>query len=239
MKRLFCAALTLLLLLTACGEAPTEAPGTEASSEAGTEATTAPTIAPEDMPIINWSGTQFTSGLTKRGQVMTDAAPVDSNSFSLCGKTYAMPIRISDLIADGWKCSAGDSIKFEAKTRTQLIGYTLTAPDGSRLDAKAIYNDSEEALPMSQTLLVSFWIHDDKVKDTTQLVIPGGICPASTAADVVTVFGRPDSTSVFREHNNGEDTLYYGHPGDLPLEYQFSFDKNGQLYNIDVEYVVE
>lgn len=231
MKRLICATLTLLLLLTACGGAPAET--------TGTEATTAPTVAPEDMPIINWSGTQFTPPLTRHGQVAEDAAPVDSSTFSLCGKTYTMPIRISDLIADGWKSSASDTIKFKAKTRTQLIGYTLTAPDGSQLDAKAIYNDSDQDLPMDQTLLVSFWINDQKVKDGSKLVIPGGICPDSTAADVVTLYGRPDATSLFREHNNGENTLYYGYPGDLPLEYQFSFDKYGRLYNIDVEYVVD
>lgn len=230
MKRLILVTLALLLLLTACG--------TEPAGTTGTEATTAPTLAPEDLPIINWSGTQFSPPLTQRGTVAEDAAPVDSARFSLCGKTYTMPIRISDLIADGWESSASDTLRFKAKTRTQLIGYTLTAPDGSKIDALAIYNDSDEPLPMEQTLLVSFWINDQKVKDGTKLVLPGGICPDSTAADVVSVFGHPDIASPFREHNNGDDTLYYGYPGDLPLEYQFSFDEYGRLYNIDVEYII-
>ena len=226
MKKIFSITLALMLLLTACGAEPT-----------ATESTTAPTEG--EAPIVNHSGKTFSCDLTAHGTVAADPAPVDSNSFTLCGKTYTMPIPVSQLIADGWKQGSGGSMTFTPGQKMTMIGYYLTAPDGSKIDLLAVYNDTDQTQTLEGTVIVSLRLHDNNVKSPTQLTIPGGICLASTAADVLEAFGRPDSTSLFKEYNNGEDVLFYGWPGDLPLEYQFNFTENGQLYNIDVEYVID
>lgn len=224
MKRILCTILALLLLLTACGSQP----------PVSTEGTTT-----GDDSIVNHSGKVFSCDLSVHGTVAADPAPVDSNSFTLFGKTYPMPIPVSALIADGWKQGSGGSMTFQPDQRMQMVGYYMTAPDGSKIDLLAVYNDTDQPQTLDGTVIVSLRIHDNNVKSPTQLTIPGGICLASTAADVLEAFGRPDSTSLFKKYNNGEDVLYYGFPGDQKLEYQFNFTENGQLYNIDVEYTVE
>lgn len=222
MKKLLCITLALMLLLTACGTEPND----ETTAPAG------------DGPIINHSGKEFSCDLTVHGSVAAVPVPVDSNSFTLYGKTYAMPIPVSELLADDWRLGSSGSMTFQPDQRMQMVGYYMTAPDGSRIDLLAVYNDTDQPQTLEGTVIVSLRLHDNDIKSPIQVTIPGGICLASTAADVLDAFGRPDSTSIFKKYNNGEDVLYYGHPGDLPLEYQFYFTENGQLYNIDVEYTI-
>lgn len=190
--------------------------------------------------ITNEDGEEFTVDTTATGEIKNDAEPISSNKISLGDKTYAFPMKMSELMADGWSLSEGYEYEneFEPNTTTNLISYNLKSSDGTEIMLDQVRNDSTTVKGIEDCVLTGFHIDEYYFSENFDFVLPGGITKDSTAADVLSVFGDPNKTSDFKGYSyNLDDQLTYDQHSVSNICYSFTFYEDGTLSGIYIDYV--
>lgn len=179
--------------------------------------------------IVNKDGKEFVPALTQSGT--TGKIALDSKSFELCGKTYELPIKISDLLNDGWEFSTQFKNEFKPKIKTSLVSFTLKNADGAIIDFHELYNDTDEVQKIEDCWLTGIGFNNlDSSASKLDIMIPGGISKTCTAGDVVAKFGDPNNSELFTEYSyNLEKQLSYNNHKDSGMSFSFTFDESGAI----------
>lgn len=190
--------------------------------------------------IVNKDGQAFIPDLSISG--ITEKAPLNSKEVKLSGKTYTMPIKISDLIADGWELSAGSfKNEFKPKTKTSLVSFAMKNSEGAFVDLIEAYNDTDSVQKLEDCLLTGFSISNlDSDSSKADFVFPGGIVKGSTAADVVSVYGDPNNSEFFTEYSyNLDKQLSYNVHKESKMSFSYVCNDDGLVryakVHVDVE----
>lgn len=179
--------------------------------------------------IVNKDGITFIPDTTRKGSVAQKE--LNSPEVELCGKAYTLPIRISDLINDGWEIGiSGFKNEFQPRSKTSLISFTMKK-DGAILCLGEAFNDTEEIQKLEDCLLTEFYLESlNGTANGIDFVFPGGIIRESTARDVIDVYGDPNNSEIFEEYSyNIERQLAYNKHSETKLNFIYTFDKDGTL----------
>ena len=150
----------------------------------------------------------------------------------LCGKKYTLPIRISELIDDGWDINTDALVrKIKPKTTASLSGFRMINEDGARFSLNSAYNDSDTEQGLEDCLLISVYADNLSSESTkAEFIFPGGVVKESTAGDVVSVYGDPNNSDLFSERGyNLEKQLTYDTQKDSGMSFSFVFEEDGTL----------
>ena len=239
-------AITMLFLLVACGEKENNenADGnattnqTQSAENKDTETTDGESSAGK---IVNDDGEEFTADVSAPGKLKEGAESLNSNKFELAGTTYTFPIKMSELFDNGWDLSKGYEYQteFDANTKTNLVSYYLIHESGMRIHLDQMTNDSAEKKDIKECLLTGFSIQTYDLKTESDYTLPGGIVPMSNAANVIEAFGNPNTTTEFTGYSyNLEEQLTYAKHASSNISYSFSFNEDGTIYAVHIDYEV-
>ena len=153
-----------------------------------------------------------------------------------------MPVRISDLIKDGWELFApymdgNVNPTEEENEKTDLNNVWMRMGDECTIHLKAVYNDSGDAKKLEDCLLTDFFMHSLDAKDNkADFVFPGGIIKASTAGDVVNIYGDPNHTTLFDEKDSFgfHESLTYSNHKETGMSFGYKFAEDGTLTGISI-----
>lgn len=239
MKKLFVCLLALtltLMMLASCGDKETTNENTDETTVAANETVTEKNNEETAEKLINDDGEEFIVDTTTKGSIKEGAASINEAKITLCGKEYAFPVKISDLIADGWYFSENQDVseKVPAESVAMTNGIYLFSADGSEITIGEICNELTEEAGIEDCLITRVSL-DVEWEDITDFVLPGGIIADSTAADVLSVFGNPNEAEGFESGYNLDDQLSYENNEESGLTYHFTFNEDGTLYSCSVE----
>ncbi len=219
-----------ILMLSACGSE-------EDSKTDKSEASASEDVSKNDIEQNEESDDEAFIVPTENKGTIKEGVSINSNEVTISGKTYAFPVKISDLLSDGWYLS--DNLEFDnefgAKGTTSLIGFSLYHEDGSEISLSSLYNDSDEVKKFEECILTGIEIY---IYDNVDFVFPGGITNKSTAADVLAVYGDPNETTDFDSGYNLNKQLTYVGNKETGFRISYVFNEvDGTLYaaNIEIE----
>lgn len=200
------------------------------SSSPSSEVTINKIVDPED-------GTILDVDLTVRGEIKSKAPSMTTGEFILEGTTMQLPFDGVALSDKGWHFSENSSAKdtvIDPNSTTNLVSFYIYDTDGNEMLLYQAINDSDSAKPVLECQISSFRADTLSLDETFgDLVLPGGICLYSTAADVIEIFGTPEKNSHFESVYVYESGIYYVDNKDSGLCYDFRFydseDYNGEL----------
>ena len=198
-------------------------------STSSNEVTINKVVDPED-------GTILDVDLTIRGEIKSDAPAMNSGEFILEGVTMQLPFAGSALSDKGWYFSENSSAKdtvIDPNSTTNLVSFYIYDTDGNEMLLYQAINDSDSAKPVLECQISSFAADTFSLSETFgDLILPGGICLYSTAADVIEIFGTPENNSNFENVYVYEHGIYYVENKGSGLCYYFNFysseDYNGE-----------
>lgn len=182
-------------------------------------------------------GTILDVDLTARGEIKSNAPAMNSGEFILEGATMQLPFAGSALTDKGWHFSENSSAKDELldpESVTNLVSFYIYDANGNEMLLYQAINNSDSAKPVLECQISSFAADTFSLNETFgDLILPGGICLYSTAADVIEIFGTPENNSNFENVYVYEHGIYYVENKGSGLCYYFSFysseDYNGEL----------
>lgn len=190
--------------------------------------------------IVSEDGDEFVVDMTTKGEVDTNAEGINSNKFTVVGTSFTLPCNTADLFNSGWHLSSNMTFdnNFEPETQTSLVSFYLYPPEeiGYSIDLRSIYNENSENRPIEECELTGIYLNGYSSSDDADFVLPGGITEKSTAADVLSVFGNPNDNSNFEYGYNLDDQLTYENHNNTGLTYSFTFNDDGTLYSVRIEY---
>ncbi len=198
--------------------------------------------------IVGEDGERFEADLSVYGRVASEAADLDSSTIVLRGKAYDFPMRVSELMDNGWHFSENGSFDnaFKPKVTTSLITFYMYN-GGTEIMLNKVYNDSDDVAKIEDCLLLGLSIgidYDEGAEPDCEFILPGGIIGYSTAADVLSVMGDPNKTKAFDYGYNSDYQLSYREHKISGLSYNFSFqdpswnedeDSDGYLLSVKIE----
>lgn len=191
-----------------------------------------------DGSLVNSSGEVFTGDITAKGTVAANAEPITSKKVTFYGKEYTFPIKVSELEADGWNLPNNGSFEdsFEPKKETSLISFSLLSEDRTKsISMYTIYNDSDEAKPISDCLLISAGVDSiTREGDQDMIILPGGLNPQSKPGDVIDAYGKPGETTKFKSGTNGKRSLTYEEQKESGFSFSINFkeDQPNSVYSM-------
>ena len=236
MKRILALMLSvvMMLFLTACGEK-----GNITNSGDNVNQTQNSGAENNLTEIVGDNGEKFTADLSNVGTVKEGAEAISSTKFELAGTSYTFPINMSEMFNNGWALSKGYEYEteFEANNSTNLVSYYLVHESGMQISLNQITNDSSESKDIKECSLTGFSIKKYDLAGDSDFVIPGGIVPKSTAANVISVFGNPNDAGEFSQDSyNLDEQLTYVQHNSSNISYSFSFSEDGSLYGVNIEH---
>lgn len=256
MKKIFCilsSALLLLSLVACSNEADSshsniENPTTAATENLDISAATTPSTEPPASTTVSdpTSGTVLNVDLTVRGEIKEDAPNIHANQLILEGNSVEMPIPISALNDMGWtlpeaKYNVLKDRLLKPQRTTTFVSADLKDEDGNSITLQRVYNSFSEEKHFGDCALSEFLLWDHNINDTFDgIILPGGICMNSTAADVIAVFGKPENNPYFARVSVSESGISYYDHIDTNVSYVFSFhdadagQRNGQIYCLHI-----
>lgn len=177
------------------------------------------------------NGTILEIDLSIRGEIRTDAPDIHTNQMILNGVTVEMPIQMSAMYASGWYMPESyyeqikDSLLKPNKT-TSLISYFLKNEEDQRINLLRVFNEANTEATIDSCAISEFsigtnYFYNDRM--IADLILPGGICMKSTAADVIAVFGMPENNPYFNQVAVSESGISYYDHKDTGVSYHFSF----------------
>ena len=180
--------------------------------------------------VVSKDGKEFTPDITTEGKLETKT--LSDETIELCGKTYTMPVKVSDLMNDGWALGAIEfKNEFKPKMKTTLASFSMKNAEGAYISLGAIYNDTDEVQKLEDCLLIDFnmsYLNSEATK--VDFVFPGGVTKGTTAHDVLSVYGDPNDSELFTGHSyNLEKQLTYTEHKDTGLSFSYSFEEDGVL----------
>ena len=186
--------------------------------------------------IVSEDGDVFIVDVSAKGEIKAGAESVGSRKVVICDVTYEMPVRVSELMANGWEISGGEfEDQFDPEQETNLVSFYMNDGNGNEIMLGSVYNDKSSSATLSECLLYGFTIDTDPGFEDSSVVFPGGITGNSTAADVLEVFGDPNDARDFDWGYNLDDQLSYVNDDKSEMTYHFTFNEDGSLYQISVE----
>ena len=222
---------------TAGNEIPTQTDKTQDKTDTTiSEPSISPTEVAIDKIVDPEDGTTLDVDLTVRGEIKSNAPAMNSDEFILEGTTMQLPFAGSVLTNQGWHfpeyTSAIDTV-IDPNSTTNLISFSVYDTDGNEMLLYQAVNDSDSAKPVLECQISSFAADTLSLNETFgDLILPGGICIYSTAADVIEIFGTPENNSDFESVYVYESGIYYVENKVSGLCYYFSFydseDYNGE-----------
>lgn len=182
--------------------------------------------------IINDEGEEFIVDTTVKGTIKEGASSIDNSNVVLCGKEYNFPIKISELIADGWYFPENQVIEndVDPESYARTNGIYLFDGNGSEITIGEVYNELTEAAAIEECYISDLSLNI-AWEDITDFVLPGGIVAGSTAADVLSVFGNPNNADGFEWGYNLDDQLSYENNKTSGLTFHFTFNDDGTAYS--------
>lgn len=263
MKRILMPVLCFVLVLSmvACGGAnqPAEeqgnvqAPVQELVEEDQQEEQSAEEPKKEEQPAVEGKvvdpedGTELTVDLTKRGKIENSAPAMNSGEFILEGVTLSLPFAASKLMDNGWHFSenstAGEEL-MDAQATTNLVSFYLYDDDGNEILPMQVINNADTAKTFAECEVTELKVHASEVGESFGgLILPGGICMNSTAADIIEVFGMPENNPYFDTVFVSDDGIQYIDHKETGFSYIFSFytaedsegELNGNIYSVMIE----
>lgn len=253
MKKMFSFLMCLALVtsLAACGEneqpdsdknSSVQTTGQKKIEEATNTANETEETEPTEEKIISdpATGTVLKVDLSVKGEIKENAPDMHANQFLLNGVTVEMPIAMSSFYDLGWSIPESHYVQIkdellEPERTTALISYFLTDPEGNKIDLIRVVNEADteatiDACAVSEFQMTTSYYQEEWFDD---LILPGGICLRSTAADIIAVFGEPENNPYFNKVSVSEAGISYKDHKDNGLSYYFSFydneDWNGEL----------
>ncbi|MBQ7976722.1 MAG: hypothetical protein IJ300_13645 [Clostridia bacterium] len=131
-----------------------------------------------------------------------DAAPIGSNIVVINDVEYELPMRVSELMANGWKDNAN---KFNFETRIsemELANCFLYTDDGERITIDKVANDLGRKATLKECLVLSLSIEQsDKISFPKSFIFPGGVTEKCTESDVISVYGDTTDTKIFSDES--------------------------------------
>lgn len=229
-------AVTFILSFAGCSKDGAPADGT---TPAGEDAKT-PVEEVVVEKIVSSGGTEFAPDLTVRGETANKALNV--NEIDLCGKTYSFPIKIKDLMADGWELNEITfKDEFAANTKTRLSNFNLTKEDNGNkmiIYLETVYNATEDIMVFEDTELIEFSLRNLNTESDnySNFVLPGGITGKSTAGDVAARYGDPNNNENFVRGGNYEKQLNYTENKESGLSFIYLFNDDATVRQLTVRY---
>ncbi|SFU53732.1 hypothetical protein [Butyrivibrio sp. INlla21] len=207
-----------------------------AVAEASEEATVAtPVSTQEEEESADEASTQATEVAEekeeKEEQASVPHAEADPNgltSFTLNGKTYQLPVRIQELIDDGWQYNKDSDAKILLGSGDREIIYVLTPGTESRKLDVYVTNFSIDAKELGEGYVTSIQFNDfDVEKGGMDLSFHGGDVKFNDATkeSIIAVYGEPsneyDGSSFYDiSYEEANDTDYM-----TTVEIKYNFDK--------------
>ena len=192
--------------------------------------------------VINEDGVLCDIDIFTGGEIAENAVPVSGKTIVLAGQSYEFPIKVSDLTSNGWKLEnplgyIGNS--FTGYVYLGLMSWnganTLVHESGAKIHLHTVYSETT-VFNLTECTISRFQICTDSGtrKLEADFVLPGGITQNSTAADVIQVYGNPNSSKKFMLSKSSEDSFNYSRQEDSQFSYIIQFHKDGTIKQIDV-----
>lgn len=219
-------------VLTGCG-GEEDAPSTGETEQTGdTQQTT-------ESGLLGENGKRLKVDYETPGSVAAESAELNSATVVINGQTLQMPFAVSALVQNGWHFYSEDSGQqmISANTLASVMGFTLYWNEEPYLDLSAVRNDSTVEKPVLECT-VDTLIMDLDLENMSDLdfVLPGGITGASTAADVLSVYGDVTDNGSFDHVQVGNTMLYYVDNEQTGLSFYFGFREDGTLKRISISF---
>lgn len=187
--------------------------------------------------IVSERGEEFTVDVSVKGDVKKGAPSISSNEIELAGTTYTFPIKMSELLENGWEFQGDDETELEANSKAYLSFLYLVHESGMKINLKAAVNDSSEKKNIKECTLTEVCLYTDSLATRSDYVLPGGIVPTSTAANVIKVFGNPNTTTAFSSYScNTDNELKYEYHESSGIAYHFEFNEDGTIHSVYIAY---
>lgn len=179
--------------------------------------------------IVSESDEKFTVDVSVVGDVKTGAPSISSNEIELAGTTYTFPVKMSEMFNNGWKLKDEYDREFEANSTTS-IWYYLVHKSGTKIVLVEIVNDSSEKKDIKDCTLTEVVLYTYALATRSDYVLPGGIVPTSTAANVLNVYGDPNTTTTFSQYSySTDDQLVYRRHPSSGITYNYTFNEDGTI----------
>lgn len=181
-------------------------------------------------------GKPLTVDFTTHGTRDEGAAALNTKTFLFNGTTYEYPFSIASMLENGWRFYSEDvSLQtVSASTEASVMGFNFYHGDLLCAELSRIVNASEEVAPVKDCTVSCMTIYttQEESDDALSFVLPGGITDASTAADVIEVFGPALDNMTFESVQTGASLLYYSCHKETGLSYAFGFRDDGTIESV-------
>ena len=185
-------------------------------------------VNPEDVLTIDYS----THGKTI--DVNTD---INSYRFYFGRERFYFPLYCGSIAYTKWRYTNPEGLKgsYDSRGYVFLSNFVARYENGPKLSLINLYSPNAEDGDFEDSFVTNFILFNEEGFDEMNWVIPGGITPQSTAADVLEIFGNPSTTKEFDEYSYMDDKyLIYSNNKDTGISYTFTFYEDGTIEKIGV-----
>lgn len=198
----FTLALALMLSLVACGDKTTTS---NPSSE-----NTPPPVSKQDSSTADTPSAEESKPVEEDSDATTTTRPPasadlskdwSSFQFELQGKLYTLPVKFSDLTADGWVMKDEAVLSETLEPDQYFVSYT-TLVNSNQEDAEIsvqFANLGDTSMSVKDCYVNSIQHAEYSWTKNTVLYFPGGIALGMTMDDVKALYGEPKDTSIATE----------------------------------------
>lgn len=183
--------------------------------------------------IVNDEGEKFIVDTTTTGEINGNGEPINSKTIIIDNIEYSLPFNTSELLDNGWTLSGAFNDEFTPNASTTLLDSYLINQNNERIYIDCIYNSYDTSKPFEDCIVLDLHIEEYM---GCKYILPGGISNASTAGDVLSVYGNPYTTNYFEEGYNFDDNLCYYEQHDTKIDYQFIFNEDGTINKVLAKY---
>ena len=183
--------------------------------------------------IVGENGRRLKVDYETPGTIAEEAPGIGSKSFTLMGTTLEVPFLTSKLIENGWTFyseSVGQKM-VSPETEANIMGFDMYLNDAAYLTLGRLQNTASGEKPATECYVTKLTIN---MAEGVEFVLPGGITQASTAADVLAVYGDVLENDSFDHVQVGNTMLYYAEHKDTGLSFYFGFNEDGTLSGVTI-----
>lgn len=229
----------LFVILTDCSnyeEIETTNPTIEQSSDKNAEETKTN----QERRILNQATKEiFSVDLSKKGILMSsEESVINSSELILSNKKYYFPM-LADLFDDeAWTINektAKDNIH-QYLEQDGLQDISISNQDGLIMKVKNVYRSVPTISDEIEIVIInSISLEVSEQSKPNDWILPGGITAKSTAADILDVYGDPNTSTLFSKNSySTEKELYYIEQVDSCISYRFLFNQDGTIKQVDI-----
>ena len=192
-------------------------------------------------------GTVLEIDLSKKGDIKDDAPDINSNKIIFENKDIELPFSASVLFDNGWHFSSNTDAAeklMKPNSTTDLISFYLYNENGDEIMLRQAINNSDSEKRVQECDISAFYVDTTQITESFgDVILPGGICLTSTAADVISVFGKPENNKYFENVYVYDDGITYENHKESGYTYSFHFyneedydgELNGYIHKLTIE----